>query len=567
MAVREQEAVTALLFGGDARTKIMLGCREYGVMYPFRMATMLPTNRAFLKVVRRAERQDDDVLQKTFVDVGSVFDTLSSVDHQIVYGRRGTGKTHLLTVFKQSRRQRGEVVVQIDMRNIGSSGGIYSDPNLPLAYRGTRLLIDVLAAIHNALYDQAATDAHAQGFDLGASGQALDHFLEAHVEVKVQGTTSLEKVNTDEASAAGEMGLGATAANVPSISFNSKASETTRAVEVVKRTDTGQETLRVNFGRVGVATRALVDTLPGKRLWLLLDEWSEVPLDIQPYLADLLRRALLATKGIVVKIAAIEQRSKFLIPDRVQGNVGFELGADVASAVNLDDHMVFDNDEARAVQFFKALVFKHLRAALDSEGLNGPTSIDELISQGFTQANAFAEVVRACEGVPRDAINILSHAAQRANHTTISVSDVRVAAQQWYLASKDGAVGAHDEAKRLLTWIIDKVIKERQAKAFLLQAGTRDDLIEYLYDERVLHVLRKGMSSKDSPGKRFTVYGIDYGCYVDLISTARAPKGVLDVGGETSDYAPSVPLTDLRSIRRCVLDLAEFYGAAHVGGP
>lgn len=289
-----------------------------------------------------------------------------------------------------------------------------------------------------------------------------------------------------------------------------------------------------------------------------------MPLDIQPYLADLLRRALLATKGVIVKIAAIEQRSKFLIPNRQVGNVGLELGADVASAVNLDDHMVFDNDEHRAVKFFKDLVFKHVRAALDAEGLAGPSSIDELISQGFTQVNAFAEVVRACEGVPRDAINILSHAAQRANQTTISVSDVRAAAQQWYLASKDGAVGAHDEAKRLLTWIIDKVIKERQAKAFLLEAGTRDELIEYLYDERVLHVLRKGMSSKDSPGKRFTVYGIDYGCYVDLISTARAPKGLLDVGGEQSDYTPSVPLTDLRSIRRCVLDLGEFYGTASV---
>lgn len=67
------------------------------------------------------------------------------------------------------------------------------------------------------------------------------------------------------------------------------------------------------------------------------------------------------------------------------------------------------------------------------------------------------------------------------------------------------------------------------------------------------------MSAKDAPGKRFHVYGIDYGCYVDLINTAKAPKGMLDLGDNTADYSVGVPKTDFRSIRRCILDLADFY--------
>ena len=179
----------------------------------------------------------------------------------------------------------------------------------------------------------------------------------------------------------------------------------------------------------------------------------------------------------------------------------------------------------------------------------------------------FEEVVRACEGVPRDAINILSGAAQRANDSTISIGDVRTAAQNWYLGTKDAAVSAHDDAKRLVSWLVDKVIKERRAKGFLLEAGIRDALIDFLYDERVLHVLRKGISAKDQPGQRYNVYGIDYGCYVDLISTARAPQGMLDLGNATADYALTVPHTDLRSIRRCILDLPEFYTAATAPTP
>ncbi|WP_143473849.1 hypothetical protein [Limnohabitans sp. G3-2] len=70
---------------------------------------MRPTNLAFLRIVKRAERQDDAVLQKTFVDFGSIFTVLSSIDHQIVFGRRGTGKTHLLSVLRQAKQAKGEL--------------------------------------------------------------------------------------------------------------------------------------------------------------------------------------------------------------------------------------------------------------------------------------------------------------------------------------------------------------------------------------------------------------------------------------------------------------------------
>lgn len=519
---------------------------------------MLPTNLAFLRVVRRAERQDDEILQKTFVDVGPVFSTLLSLDHQIIFGRRGTGKTHLLSVLRQTRRALGEVVVQLDMRTIGSAGGIYSDPSKSIPQRATSLLVDVLAAIHGALLDQSGGDDAL--IDLGRSGLALNNYLDAHVSVQVLGTTTVESTQTQENSTSGELSLQMKASITgPSADVAMKAAQADKAVAGEKRSVSGQEIYRVNFGSVGVAVRSLVETLPGRRLWLLIDEWSEIPLDIQPYLADLLRRALLPTRGVTMKIAAIEQRSLFMLPDRTVGNIGLELGADVATAINLDDHMVFENDEATAVTFFKTLVLKHVQAALEAEGMAVPNSVDQLIAEGFTQANAFAEVVRACEGVPRDAINILGQAGQKANDTTISVSDVRSAAQQWYQASKDGAVSAYPQAKQLLTWIVDVVIKERQAKAFLLPSGTKDELIDYLYDERVLHLLRKGMSAKDETGKRFNVYGIDYGCYVDLINTAKAPKGLLDLGNDRADFSETVPHTDLRAIRRCVLKLDDFY--------
>ena len=519
---------------------------------------MKTTNLAFLRIAKRAERQDDDVLRNTFVDFGSALTTLTTIDHQIIFGRRGTGKTHLLTVIRQARELAGDISIQIDMRNLGSAGGIYADSSIPLTQRATRLLIDVLAAIHGHLFEQAI--ANDGKVNLGTVGSALDDLFDCHTSIKVIGETTVETIASAETAGCAESKLGFTASlTSASLTGEIKANESSKDSVSAKKIIKGQEIHRVNFGSVGTALRKVVDNLPNGRLWLLIDEWSEVPLDLQPLLADLLRRAVLPTKGISVKIAAIEQRSRFLAPNPTLGHIGLEIGADISSAVNLDDFMVFENDENRAVDFFKKLVFSHVKSALEVEGIEPPKNEAEFISAGFSQGNAFEEVVRASEGVPRDALHILSHAAQRANDQPISVGDVRNAAQQWYQASKESAVSTHPHAKQLLLWIVDKVIKERQAKAFLIESSIKDLLIDFLYDERVLHVLRKGMSAKDSPGQRFNVYGIDYGCYVDLINTVNAPKGLLDLGNESHEFTAAVPKTDLRSVRRCILDLPKFY--------
>lgn len=82
------------------------------------------------------------------------------------------------------------------------------------------------------------------------------------------------------------------------------------------------------------------------------------------------------------------------------------------------------------------------------------------------------------------------------------------------------------EAIKLLRWIIDEVIGKRNARAFLLRTDIENNLIDYLYDARVIHVIKQSVSSQDTPGIRYNVYSIDYGCYVDLINTSRAPQGL-----------------------------------------
>lgn len=64
-------------------------------------------NSALMKLLRRAEgATSSELLVETFVDAGPLFTLLSSPDHQIAYGRRGTGKTHALIYLRSKLESR-----------------------------------------------------------------------------------------------------------------------------------------------------------------------------------------------------------------------------------------------------------------------------------------------------------------------------------------------------------------------------------------------------------------------------------------------------------------------------
>lgn len=261
-----------------------------------------PTNLALMKLRRRAEAGDDRLLVETFVDVGPLFTLLKSQDHQIVYGRRGTGKTHALTYLKVRVEEEGDVGALIDLRTIGSTGGIYSDPNLPIAERGTRLLSDVLSQIHDALTGYVLELAEG-GQDVTVAMDLVDRFAGAATDVQVVGAVERSDQKTDKTASAKTSELGASGSVAGSVKgiFKKGTSSSQEAESAQSNKVSGQERHRVHFGEISGILERLVEAIPAARVWVILDEWAAVPLDLQPYLADFLRRALFPVRGFIVK--------------------------------------------------------------------------------------------------------------------------------------------------------------------------------------------------------------------------------------------------------------------------
>lgn len=515
---------------------------------------MKSENALLMRLAKRAEKLKTEHLVKSFVDVGPTYTLLSSYDNQIMFGRRGTGKTHFLSVLHNEITTQKTISVKIDMRLIGSTGGIFSDPNISRSERATRLLVDTLQNIHESILD-FLWDNNIE--NVSEITPILDEFLEQASAITIEGVAEREvsQSNQNEESSNKSIGLKIKDFSA-SVSDSHKQSSTISS----KGKKTGKQLHRVHFSTITKLLNKVVSLLPNNELWVLIDEWSETPIDLQPYLAELLRRVLYPVSGITVKIAAIAHRCNFREHD-IENKlaIGIELGADASSVINLDEYMVFDNDNCAAQEFFENLLFKHIKA-IDSQSIfsDDPALF---INEVFSQKSAFNEFVRASEGVPRDAINIISIAAQKASKNKISIACIREASQLWFHRTKHNALNSRPCAVTLLDWIVHEVIGLRKSRGFLLSNEKKDDLVDYLYDARVIHVLKQGVSAQNSVGKKYTLYALDYGCYVDLMSSRDAPKGLIiesDLPNGSNDYI-EIPKTDYRSIKNSILDLEKYY--------
>lgn len=147
-------------------------------------------NRCFMRFEDRAERASFDLIAKTFVSVGPLMEILSSKNNQIMYGRRGTGKTHALRYFQNERISNGDIAIYIDAQNPGSNGSIYNDNSLPIGERATRLLVDVCSSLHHHLLE-VFTSPKSQ-WDLSKAAPLLDELIDGYFSTRIEGTVEEE---------------------------------------------------------------------------------------------------------------------------------------------------------------------------------------------------------------------------------------------------------------------------------------------------------------------------------------------------------------------------------------
>lgn len=479
-------------------------------------------NRALIATVLRAETRPER-LSESFVQVDVLETLLQTPDHQVLFGRRGTGKTHILRVLKHILDKSGDLAILIDMRTVASTGGILADSDRPFTERATLLLKDTIGAIETALAEYLLTIAYANTKDFTACMRALDMLADELTTVHIRAGAVESSVTTArESGTVGEHSLSIALGTSPvSISSKDATSNKDTIGSSVKRT--GSIEHHVSFSTIQQALSKVIELIPAKRVYILLDEWTDLPNDLQPVLAEFLRRCLLPVSGLSVKIGAIEERAHFATRGGQVGDyVGFELGSDVAGNADLDDFFCAQHDADLDRAFLEDLIFNHVRA-LDPTLVRANTALS-LVSEIFDDAAAFTLLVDSAAGVPRDALNILKIAALRAGTRQISTKLITEAIRTWYTRDKLGAIRGDHQTLEVFSDVVRKVIGQKRQICFLVRdPEIGNPHLGKLFDARLVHVVRKDIPSPSDVFLRYTLFRIDTGAYVDLPSD-QLPK-------------------------------------------
>jgi hypothetical protein len=505
---------------------------------------------AVSKIVQRSERQEDlDRLVGLYVDVG-LLPQLENVNHQVLYGRRGTGKTHVLKVLESHlRSDQRNAVVYIDCRTLGSTSQ-FSDADSPMRIRCLALFRDVLLSIHHDLLEHIIEHPpqHAN-----KALEAVD-YLQSIITERVQ-DVQLKSMKEERSASSTDSGKAGANIGAQGVSAGGQSSSETSSSAKRESEFSVTSSDKIVFPDL---RRALEGALRWAecRIYVLIDEWSSLPRDVQPYLAEFLKRGLIPMSTATLKVGALEHRSHFRI-DLEGSIVGFELGADIATAPDLDDYFVYDRNPESITDTYADVLFRHLSNELPEGYLRTVHRVQngaQLASRLFTERATCAELARAAEGVIRDLINIFTQAffhADRRARDSIDRQAVLESARQWFEQDKAQYLDNHLQA--VLRKIVDEVIGRRRARSFLLpRALEKHPTIQRLFDSRVLHLMRRGYADKANPGLRYNIYTIDYGAYVDLINTSKQPQLDLAIAAGDDEDAV-VPFDDRRSIRRIVL--------------
>ena len=508
--------------------------------------------QAISNILRRSEKQPEvEGLLKTYVEVG-VLPQMHNKNNQILLGRRGTGKTHVLRVLGE--QENSSVVTYIDLRMLGSAQE-FTNLSRPMTQRCTNLFKDFLLEIYNSLLE-VVTSTENQGAISTNVHQKLEEFEEAitHVASK-HSKAELTKEKATESSNTFGSGINFTPNSLGGqIGQNSARQSSDKITSVVEQVFEDS----LIFAQVTRSLEGAIKSSGRDGLFLLINEWPSLPLDIQPYFAEFIKRVFLLSAKSTVKIASLEYRSQFFQQLTNNNVLGFELGSDIFVDLELDDYFVYDRNPEEVTKTFEELLYKHIDNGVSGNFLASELDIStskELKRRLFTSRNAFVELVRAAEGVARDFINIFTAAyfdAHRKGQENIGIPDIRNAAKTWY--EKDKESNLQNCQQQFLHSVVGSVIRGKKARSFLLQRDqARNALIRSLFDYRVLHLMQKGYSDPSNPGIRYDIYTLDYGTYVDLINTQSQPDLGLELQVDNQDHDRVVPFDDKRSIRSIIL--------------
>ncbi|MBI3529241.1 MAG: hypothetical protein HY067_14890 [Betaproteobacteria bacterium] len=425
-----------------------------------------------------------------YVDLGGSLERIAAAQHQVIFGRRGSGKSCLLVHYLNTTADSRILPIYV-----------LADEFKKLTYPDIliRLLVEILesmpvrwAVFKKLLRRPAPTRVAAEELR-----KLLDVADESEViEDRQHRTADTAGVNVS-AQGVGQAAIGSTTDQAQTRSSRFKE----------RKIDTLERHLRDYKNAIISA----VKTSRAERGCVLIDDFYLISREWQADVFDYIHR-LLRDSDVYLKVATIRHRTT-LLRNRPQ-TVGVELGQDVEE-INLDRTL----EDLEATEQY---LLQMLRTMGERVG------VTDLMA--YFNPDALQALTLASGGVPRDFLNIFVNAVEvgvpeeRAKWLTprnIYKGAGRLAYQTKLKNLRDDAGLDAAGLDRVLVDLLTFCLKEKRKTAFLISQDEAQQhpgehrLIQQLMDFKLIHVVEPDTSAASGRSGRYEAYTLDFSLFME----------------------------------------------------
>lgn len=506
-----------------------------------------------LVVAQLATRAEDLTdLYGTFVE--TIYpEKMQTRANQIINGRRGAGKTHLLRRVEGRLRttfsDTGILPIYVNGRDLSQEINIVSsDPATVALAIYVQLMQHVAATIRTFVADLN----QANFWDRFLAGGKSQHERSANAiavaleeilisgqvrrlpagEVSDESTTLLETSVNSSIGASIKTDLRTLGWAVKA---GTAAEKNAKSSSVITRKISGE--IILPFAQVSLQLGRLLQLLDNASIHILFDEWSDIDKDpaVQPYLAEMLHRTTKSVPGMYLKLACIPGRTFLATPvtDDVRNPIGLEEGDDIHADVNLDSIIFSGESIGELVPFFMTMIKKHVGEKIWWVRTATPELFDSFLTGSvFEGTKPFLELCHASGGVPRDFMNIYRAATTLVSNVAksghprypIDVATIRTAARSVYQSKRASFSGkSTSQQLQMLERIYQEIYVKKNSFYFLLsEESAENKTMQTLYTERLIHRVPLSFFYDPTNEQRYQYFQLDYGTAIDRLMSNAA---------------------------------------------
>lgn len=500
---------------------------------------------------QRAEKSDDlSAFSPSFVPVVD-HRLLANNNTQVIYGRNGTGKTHILKCFQElstyNIQEYRVLPIYFDMRELDISRispQLKEEDVVELFFSNfIYQCIEKISEFYEsyepkpylkenpyAIFFKSTSTQSKFRNEIKKLRRAFD---KQRMREKIESYT--KSIKTKAAAA------GSAAANLSAGAEGLTGSAKLDASREASREEFTEMVIKashfIDFGDIRQGLNNIAEILGLEQIVILIDEWSQLDIDVQPIFSELIRRTICTSNKISCKFAALKFLTSFTTSVRDR-RIGLQPGIDITELADLNHIFTFDLDRGAVRHFLIFILVKHLLEAIGRTVYNydfeDPQKFlignvrrifDRLFEYIFESRDAFDYFVRASEGNPRDFLAMIGEccATHGAAQLPITLKAVQATAINYYTNTKVANFNSSSKnTLQLFEKIFAKCLKNK-SKIFSVSKAIDENSshIKDLWAQRVIHLIDNNYEFFDDEKSEivsFAIYAVDYGKILGLRS-------------------------------------------------